>query len=118
MVRTDVFDRAANWTQLILRERRMPDDLNVRRAERWAVAVLFALLGACVAALWRPEAGWAAVGLGAAYLALNAGLLSYFRRVRGAWFAARSVPLVMLYHACCAAGFAVGCARYLFPSAR
>lgn len=118
MVRTDVFDRAANWTELILRERRMPDDLNVRRAERWAVAALFALLGACVAARWRPEAGWAAVGLGAAYLALNAGVLSYFRRLRGAWFAARSVPLMMLYHACCAAGFTIGCARYLLRRTR
>jgi glycosyltransferase involved in cell wall biosynthesis len=118
MVRTDVFDRAANWTELILRERRLPDDLNVRRAERWAVAALFAFLGAAVAALWRPEAGWAAVGLGGAYLALNAGLIGYFRRVRGASFAMRSLPLVMLYHACCAAGLAVGCTRYVLRAAR
>ena len=117
MIRTDVFDRAANWTELILRERRVPDDLNVRRAERWAVAALFAFLGACVAAPWRPDAAWAAVALGAAYLALNAGLLGYFRRVRGAWFAARSIPLAMLYHACCAAGFTVGCVRYLLRKA-
>jgi GT2 family glycosyltransferase len=114
MIRTDVFDRAANWTELILRERRMPDDLNVRRAERWAVAALFAFLSSCAALPWRSGAGWAAVVLGAAYLALNAGVLRYFRRVRDPWFAARSVPLLMVYHACCAAGFAVGCARHLF----
>ncbi len=117
MIRTDVFDRAANWTELMLRERRFPDDLNVRRSERWAVAALFAAAGAAALAPVRPEAGWVATALGTLYLGLNAKLLRYFGRLRGATFALRSVPLVMLYHACCAAGLGIGCLRWLLRGA-
>jgi glycosyltransferase involved in cell wall biosynthesis len=42
-IRTDVFDRGIPWTRLILREKNMPDDLNVGVAQR--VSLILAYLG-------------------------------------------------------------------------
>ena len=44
MVRTDIRDRGVPWTELIFRERFMPDDLNLRIEQRLSVAAVFALL--------------------------------------------------------------------------
>lgn len=46
MIRTDVFDRGIPWTRLILREKNVPNDLNVGVAQR--VALLLAYLGLAV----------------------------------------------------------------------
>jgi len=40
---TDVANRGIPWTELILRDRRMPNDLNVRLGERISVALVFLL---------------------------------------------------------------------------
>ncbi|MEJ7608938.1 MAG: glycosyltransferase, partial [Bryobacteraceae bacterium] len=51
LIVTDVMHRGIPWTELILRDRKMPNDLNVRVSERISVALVFilfflALLGA------------------------------------------------------------------------
>jgi cellulose synthase/poly-beta-1,6-N-acetylglucosamine synthase-like glycosyltransferase len=48
MIRTDVFDRGIPWTELILRHKRMPDDLNIQKTQRLSVTLvcLVALAGA------------------------------------------------------------------------
>ena len=44
LVRTDVQDRAIPWTELILRDRLMPNDLNLQMRQRFSVALVFALI--------------------------------------------------------------------------
>lgn len=44
MIRTDLWDRAVPWTELILRERHMPDDLNVSRWQRVCVTLAYIAL--------------------------------------------------------------------------
>jgi hypothetical protein len=44
LVRTDIFDRGIPWTELILRDRRMPNDLNLQLSQRVSVALVFILV--------------------------------------------------------------------------
>ncbi|MEW6272811.1 MAG: glycosyltransferase family 2 protein [Thermodesulfobacteriota bacterium] len=45
LVKSDVFDRGVPWTELILRDRCMPNDLNLHLSQRVSVALVFVLLG-------------------------------------------------------------------------
>ena len=52
LVKTDMLDRGIPWTELILRDRRMPNDLNLQLSQRISVALVFVLVGlACSVAL-------------------------------------------------------------------
>jgi len=55
LIKTDIFDRGVPWTELILRDRYMPNDLNLELSQRVSVALAFLLLGLSLAAaiLWR-----------------------------------------------------------------
>jgi hypothetical protein len=53
VVKTDIFDRGVPWTELILRDKRMPNDLNLQLSQRVSVALVFLLvLVAAVAAVY------------------------------------------------------------------
>ncbi|HZR84410.1 MAG TPA: glycosyltransferase family A protein [Candidatus Binatia bacterium] len=53
LVRTDIVDRGIPWTELILRDGRMPNDLNVQLSQRVSVALALLLVGmAAFAAAW------------------------------------------------------------------
>jgi glycosyltransferase involved in cell wall biosynthesis len=50
LLKTDVLDRGIPWTELILRDRCMPNDLNLELSQRVSVALAFMLLFVTVAA--------------------------------------------------------------------
>jgi glycosyltransferase involved in cell wall biosynthesis len=53
LMRTDILDRGIPWTELILRDGRMPNDLNVHLSQRVSVALSMLLVGmAGFAAAW------------------------------------------------------------------
>ena len=53
LVKCDILDRGIPWTELILRDRKMPNDLNLQLSQRVSVALAFMLcLMALAAALW------------------------------------------------------------------
>jgi GT2 family glycosyltransferase len=55
LIRTDILDRGIPWTELILRDRCMPDDLNLQLSQRVSVALVFLLvaLGGVMAVVSR-----------------------------------------------------------------
>ncbi len=55
LVKTDVLDRGIPWTELILRDQHMPNDLNLQLSQRVSVGLVYLLLGlaAICAILWR-----------------------------------------------------------------
>lgn len=55
LVRTDIMDRGIPWTELILRDRHMPNDLNVQLSQRVSVALVYLMVvySAAVAIYWR-----------------------------------------------------------------
>jgi glycosyltransferase involved in cell wall biosynthesis len=175
MVQTDVADRAIPWTELIFRDRSLPDDLNLKRSQRLcalmaAAAPVALLLGAwhwpgllLLAAMAlllvllvdrcnldtsgspRPRsrsgrvrfarlpglavrASFGAGALGSAVLIgtlfgwwallplpavlgvvwINRAFYAFLLRERGAWFAAVSLPLHLLYYNYSLLSFACG----------
>ncbi len=45
VVRTDILDRGIPWTELILRDQKLPNDLNVQLSQRVSVALVFLMVG-------------------------------------------------------------------------
>ncbi len=113
MLATDLWRRAVPWTELMLGEGRLVNDLNVKTRDRLGVLLAFLLLAALPAAwLWPPLLAAAALVLGL-LLALNAGLFGLLWRRGGALVTAAAVPLYWLYLLICGAGFGLGLARHL-----
>jgi glycosyltransferase involved in cell wall biosynthesis len=52
LVKTDILDRGIPWTELILRDKFVPNDLNVQLSQRVSVALVFILIGVAAAAAW------------------------------------------------------------------
>jgi glycosyltransferase involved in cell wall biosynthesis len=52
LVKTDILDRGIPWTELILRDRKLPNDLNLQLSQRVSVALVFLLIGTAAAAAW------------------------------------------------------------------
>lgn len=52
LVKTDILDRGIPWTELILRHRFIPNDLNVELSQRVSVALVFILIGVTTVAAW------------------------------------------------------------------
>jgi glycosyltransferase involved in cell wall biosynthesis len=118
LIRTEIFDRGAPWTALILRTREVPADLNLRPAER--VSALCAVSG--IVGLALAPLGWPFALVGTALLAttlvLSRHFYRFFARRRGIGFALRVVPLHLLYYLYSATSVAIGIGWYLRDQAR
>jgi hypothetical protein len=116
MLRTDLLRRAAPWTELMLRERRVANDLNVRTRDRVSVLVAFAPLIAFLALLagarWSLLLGTTVVA-GTLIAALNAPFFTFLGRRRGPLFAAAALPAHWVFLLVCGAGLALGLLRHL-----
>jgi GT2 family glycosyltransferase len=113
LFRTDVFQRAVPWSDLILRVGRMENDLSITRASRARVALACALPAVAAAAYWWPPALALVACLALALLALDARVLRFFQKKRGLWFAVRTVPWHWFSHGYSGGAFAAALARHL-----
>lgn len=101
-IRTDVFDRGVPWARLLLERRQLtqPAHLNLKRGEQLKVVVaalaLLGVVGGAVAGSAGPVVG----GLGgfAGVAMSNHGLIRWFARLRGPWFALAVIPMNLLYY--------------------
>jgi len=113
LLRADFFFRALPWTLLILRDRRLPNDLNLRLSGRASVVLTYGLFGAVLGAWWWPHfltvAGVLALGL----ILLNAPLYRFFWHKRGLRFVLQAVPWHWLYYFYSGLAFVVGVVYYL-----
>ena len=116
LIRTDVLDRGIPWTELILRDHRMPDDLNLKWSQRASVALAFCLAGAPILGplahvpLGVLTAGWA--GLLLATVAMNSPFYRFLAAKRGWRFSLAAIPLHVLYHFYSGVAFLAGAARH------
>ncbi|GAB5536303.1 MAG: hypothetical protein Rubg2KO_25520 [Rubricoccaceae bacterium] len=112
MIRTDVFQRAAPWAELLLKRGGAENNLNVDRRSRLSVMAVGAMLAGGVAATFRPRVALPLTALTAcAFLGLNFPFYKYLARRRGVGFALRTLPWHMLYYGCSGAGFALALLR-------
>lgn len=99
IIQTDITRRAIPWSRLLLESRKVPDDLNLKWAQRLSgalviLACLLVLLGGMF--LFELVAVAAAALLGV--VILNRELFVFFFRQRGLFFAATCIPLHFLYY--------------------
>jgi len=118
LLKSDFFHRALPWTELILRDRRFINDLNLRLSSRVSVMLTYGLLGALVGAWWWPGSLAVAGALSLSLLALNTPLYRFFQRKRGLRFAVQTIPWHWFYFFYSGLAFVVGVARYLIHSRR
>ncbi len=114
LLRTDLLRRAAPWTELMLREGQIVNDLNVKTRDRLSVILAFIPLLVIPAAwVWPPLLGFGVAAL-VLVVVLNAGLFGFFLRRRGIFFTLRAMPMYWLYLLICGFGFALGLLRHRF----
>jgi hypothetical protein len=124
-VQSDVFDRAIPWTELILRTKRMPDDLNLRTSQRESVFLVWLAMGLGVVAIGRHNgtmisfvllaAGAAAI---CATVILNWSFYRFLLRERGVTFAVRAVPVHLTYFIYSGLAFLLGLGAYALRGSR
>ena len=123
LIKTDVFQRGVPWVKLMLRDKFVPNDLNVSHTQKLSVALAWLLVLAALLAVAH-FAGWlglqlpllAALSTVAILLlmALNADFYRFFIRTRGIFFALRVIPLHFMYFFYCGVSFILGIIGYFF----
>jgi glycosyltransferase involved in cell wall biosynthesis len=113
LLRADFFQRALPWTELILRDHRFINDLNLRHSSRLSVILIYALLAALAGAWCWPGFLPFAAATGVLLLVLNAPLYRFFLHKRGLWFALRTIPWHWFYYFYSGLAFAIGLARHV-----
>jgi hypothetical protein len=119
LLRTDVLDRAVPWLRLLLRQRHMPADLNLRVAHRVSVVLAWllpplSLLALVDAGSMRPPWLLLLACVAGGLLALNLDLYRFFARKRGLGFAAAAIPLHWFYYLYCGFAFAIALPAHLW----
>lgn len=115
VVRTDIFQRAVPWSNLILSGSGMKNDLNVSGAERLKAGVAglwFAALFAVLAPPLWPVAPIAALFLTACVGALNISLFRFFQGNRGVKFALAATAYHQVYYVYSAVTFSLCALSY------
>lgn len=114
LLKSDFFYRALPWTELIWRNHRFINDLNLRGASRLSVVMAWGLLIGVGWASWRPKSLLVA-GFFALFLFLiNMPVYRFFLRRRGLWFTLKVIPWHWLYYFYGGLAFLLGSLRYFF----
>ena len=108
LLKSDFFDRALPWTELILRDRHFINDLNLQFSSRFSVILIYVLLAAFIGSWW-----WsyfiAVVGiLALSLLIINSPFYGFFLNKRGFWFMIRTIPWHWFYYFYSGLAFAIG----------
>ncbi|MFQ4139755.1 glycosyltransferase [Nodosilinea sp. PGN35] len=116
LLRAEFFYRALPWSDLLLKQGKMTNDLNLKRSTRLSVVLVFAILVLLPAGYWW-SAGVGLAGLLALVLiALNFSVYRFFYQKRGLWFTLRMLPWHWLYFAYSGLAYGIGfCRFYLLP---
>ncbi len=115
LVKTDFFQRALPWTELILRDNQLVNDLNLGNASRASVLSVYGLLTALLCALWWSGFLVIASILGLFLMMLNAPVYRFFLRKRGLPFSLGVIPWHWFYYFYSGFAFFIGIIQYLTP---
>jgi len=118
LVKTDVRDRAVPWTRLLLREGRMPDDLNLRRGERRCVAMSWVAALALVVAVYNVRSLAVAAAAVLGIICVQRRFYRFLASRRGWRFALSAIPLHLLYFVYSGIGFSAGLALHCLDQVR
>ncbi len=113
VMKTDVFQRALPWTELLLQRRdRLRNDLNIQRVHRVSAALLCSGLLMLAIALWWPPSILMAAVLFATLFILNLSVYKFFHAKRGIIFTLKVIPLHWLYYFYSSVAFTTGFVKH------
>ncbi|MCL6432625.1 MAG: glycosyltransferase [Leptolyngbyaceae cyanobacterium HOT.MB2.61] len=112
LLRAEIFYRAIPWTELIWRDRRFSNDLNLKNASRVSLILTYALFACMIAGYWWSLVWFVGVGIGCMLLWLNLPVYRFFYRKRGLLFTLQVIPWHWLYFLYGGLAFAAGTLRY------
>jgi GT2 family glycosyltransferase len=118
LLKSDLIDRATPWTELILQNRMLINDLNLRLSNRFSVALVFVFFFLLAAGLRYPMLAGISLILLAIVLIINLPLYCFFYKRRKLLFMLRIIPWHIIYCLCCGLGFAAGTTRVLYRKIR
>lgn len=111
LVRVDLVERAIPWSEMLVRQRRLLNDLNVDTTGRASVALVGLVIVCMIAAAVWPVAAVPALAAVLLLVMVNLPFYRFLARREGLWFTIRAVPLHWLYYVVCGVGFVVGTLR-------
>lgn len=112
LLRADILYRALPWSQLILREGSMLNDLNLKISTRASVVAVCLLILSLLLAVYLPLTLLLAASCILVLFALNLDLYRFFKGKRGLLFAVMTVPWNWLYHFYSGLAFTIAFARH------
>ena len=96
-LRTEIFCRALPWSQLILENAGMINDMNLKSSDRLSAVLVGTSLLLAPLTLLNPVFAIATVICLAAVVLLNRKILMFFAKKRGPLFAVMTIPWQLLY---------------------
>jgi hypothetical protein len=112
MLEADFFQRALPWTELILRDGKLINDLNTTMSARTSVVLSFLLVACLVLSYRQPLLLAGAAAAGTMLVVLNAALYRFFVAKRGLAFAVQSIFWHWAYFLYSGVAFIVGTVRH------
>jgi len=113
LLRADFFYRALPWTELIWRDRKLNNDLNLQLSSRVSIILTYAMLLSFLGTWWSLGCLVLASLLAIPLVVINAPLYRFFWRKHGMMFAIKTIPWHWLYYFYSGLGFAIGTARHV-----
>lgn len=114
LLKAEIFYRALPWTELILRQRQLDNDLNLGVSSRLSAILIYAILTSLVLSFWWSGFFAVAALLSLIMLWLNFAVYRFFYAKRGLGFALRVIPWHWFYYFYGGLAFAVGTSNYLW----
>lgn len=116
LLQADFFYRALPWTDLLLRQGEIINDLNLKFSTRISVALITALICNLVLNFFLPYTLLFTSAIAATLLLINASVYQFFYCKRGIWFMLQAIPWHWLYFAYCGLAYGISTTRYYFRS--
>lgn len=98
LLRTDIFNRALPWSQLIMANGRMINDLNLRVSDRISAALSGLAVALLVLSFFHQLLLVGVLAALSAVFLLNLGFVRFFKTQRGVWFSMRAFAMLVLYY--------------------
>ncbi len=108
LLESDIRDRALPWTRLILRERELPPDLNLKPTHRLSVVLVYLFIFSLLSVFHFPFSRYTLLVCAVTLLALNSRLYVFFASRRGVIFTLAAIPLHWFYYFYSGLAFAIG----------
>ena len=114
LLKAEIFYRALPWTDLILRQRELDNDLNLGLSSRFSVILVYGILTALILSFWWSGFLAMAAVFSLVMLWLNFSVYRFFYVKRGLGFALRVIPWHWFYYFYGGLAFAVATGNYVW----